>query len=320
METGDEVRKRTLKLLTQIEREAASCHKCQIALTRKHSVFGKGSPLARLVILGEGPGDDEDKQGIPFVGRAGKLLHRGLESIGYNETNTYFLNMCKCRCCDIMDSGWAKNRTPTAEESSNCAGFLRRQLEALPNKRLILAVGSTAMHGLLGADPATLRIGSVRGKFLTIGYGEVVGLATYHPSYLLREENAEMKTQVYEDFKLARDYLAGKCGEYFELDLKSKHDFVYDPDRGWADKPLPRSESAKHEAEVNSQRPGKLLASQKDKYITSIEVEGEDGVEKVKDVVQLTPYDKFLMEKKPAKPRKQAATPLFDPNDDDVPF
>jgi uracil-DNA glycosylase family 4 len=317
MRTDDVLRRQALKLLTSLEREVSTCHKCRIALTRTRPVFGKGNPLARLVVLGEGPGQEEDKGGLPFLGKAGKLLHRGLEAIGYDERNTYFCNVIRCRACEVTDSGWVKNRTPEIEEVSNCSGFTRRQIEALPNKAVILAVGSTAMHWLLGADQGTIRIGSARQKFLATSFDSVVGFATYHPSYLLREENAETKAQVYEDFKKVRDYLAGKLGEYYDLDLKTRYDFNYDADTNWGrDTPLPRSEVARREKEA-AQKVGKLLPAQQDRYITSIEVWGTSGVEVIKDVVQLTPFDKFLMEKKKAPAKKVSPGPLLD---DDVPF
>jgi uracil-DNA glycosylase len=311
------LRRRVLALLTPIEREAAGCQKCKISLTRTHSVFGKGNPLAQLVLLGEGPGQDEDHEGMPFRGKAGKLLHRALETIGYDETNTYFCNILKCRACDITDSGWAKNRTPDSLEISNCAPFLRRQLEALPNKKLIFAVGSTAMHWLLSADPASLRIGTVRGKFLVTDYEDVLGLATYHPSYLLREENAEIKAQVYEDFKLARDYLAGAKGGLHELILKAKHDFEWTGSKDSG--PLPRPKAAVEE-EKKTQRPGRLLENQKDRYTAAIEVWGEGGSVTTEDAP--TPSKKPVFGVKPAKSAKQAApTPLFaEVLDDDVPF
>jgi DNA polymerase len=201
------------------------CQKCRLSLTRKRVVFGKGNPLADLVVLGEGPGQDEDIQGLPFVGRAGVLLNRGLEAIGRNETNTYFLNTLKCRAFDPQESGWGKNRAPYQDETEACRGHTWRQLQALPNKRLVLALGSTAAHWLLHADPATLRIGTLRQKFLNIGFGLIPGLVTFHPSYLLRQEHAEEKGRVYEDFKLAKKFLDGLI-DVTEIQLYSKSHFT----------------------------------------------------------------------------------------------
>ena len=311
---------KVLKLLTPIEREAAKCHKCKIGLTRKQSVFGLGNPLAQLVVLGEGPGEDEDRSGLPFQGKAGRLLHRGLEAIGYNDKNTYFCNIVKCRACTIMDSGWAKNRTPDPEEISNCSKFLIPQISALPNKKVILACGSTAMHWLLGAEQGTLRIGAVRMKFLELRlFKEVVGIVTYHPSYLLRDENAESKGQVYEDFKLARDYLAGKYGAYEYLQLKSRGDFE---DRDW-NEPLARGPEVEKELKA-VQKPGVLLPSQKDRYHTRIEVWGDGPIEESDGLAAQQPKPVFGQGfKVPAKGKKHEPAPaLFaqEVTDDDVPF
>jgi len=308
----DPLRVKTLALLAPIQRKVERCNKCKLALTRKHTVFGKGNPLARLVVLGEGPGDDEDKQGIPFVGKAGRLLQRGLEAIGYSEANTYFCNIVKCRACEVQSSGWAKNRTPDSEEVGACAPYLHRQLDALPHKKLVLAVGSTAMHWLLQADPGTIRIGSVRGKFLNTSWMAVVGLATYHPSYLLREENAETKAAVYEDFKLARDYLAGRKGDFADLDLKTKDSFLH---QKWAEEePLQVLPSVEEERKRLMARVGKLLPSQQDKYTTVIEIAGAGPVEKVEPVGRPV----FAPQVKVPKKRKAAELPLL--GDDDVPF
>jgi DNA polymerase len=304
-----------LKILDPLEREVGRCHQCRLSLTRKHVVFAKGNPLADLVVLGEGPGADEDLLGVPFVGPAGKLLGRALEAIGRNEKNTYVLNTVKCRACDAQDTGWWKNRAPYIDELAACRGHTWRQLDALPNKKLVLALGSTALHWLLQADPATIRIGSARRKFLSIGFGLVPGLITFHPSYLLRPENIEEKGRVYEDFKLARDFLEGKI-DVTAIRLHTKADFIAGEWGGWE---KPSNEAKKPE---EGQRPGKPLPSQADHYISRIWIAddaGEHPGEKLEPAAPAKPQfglKPVLVKKK----SKEEPSPLFGTGDDDVPF
>jgi DNA polymerase len=301
-----------LAILQPIEREVGRCQKCRLALTRKNVVFGRGNPLADLVILGEGPGEDEDNSGQPFVGRAGILLGRALEAIGRDEKNTYFLNTVKCRAFDPQESGWKKNRAPYEDELAACRDHTRRQLAALPNKRLIFALGSTAAHWLLQADPATLRIGSLRQKFLNIGLGLVPGLVTFHPSYLLRKENAEEKARVYEDFKLAKKLLDGQV-DLDTVKLWSKSEFT---DTDWRDldrppgKPLPKPD----------QQPGKPLATQADRYTSVIWIGGDKGETAVKESLPAALKPAFGKKAPPPKKKESPALTLFGEAEDDIPF
>jgi DNA polymerase len=281
-------------------------------------VFAKGNPLAELVMFGEGPGQDEDEQGYPFVGKAGKLLARALEAIGHDERNTYFLNTVKCRAYDPQESGWGKNRAPYQDELEACHDHTARQLRALPNKKLVFALGSTALHWLLGAEPATIRIGNVRQKFLTIGLGLVPGLVTYHPSYLLRPEHAEEKGKVYEDFKLAKKLLDGHV-DVANIRLHAKHDFL-NVDWRELNKPEPRPWVPAAEDE---QRPGKPLPSQVDRYTTALWIGDDQGETPAQSMIP-TGATRLQFGSKPKKASKEpelveAPGDLWF-NNDDIPF
>ncbi len=175
---------KTLKVLAQ---EVAGCTRCgELASTRTQTVFGVGDPQARLVFLGEAPGADEDKQGEPFVGRAGQLLNKILEACKLRREDVYILNILKCRP--------PANRNPLPEESQNCRRFLHRQLELI-KPEYICCLGSVAAQNLL---ETTETIGKLRGSVHQFHGVKVV--CTYHPAYLLRNPSA--KKQTWEDMKL----------------------------------------------------------------------------------------------------------------------
>lgn len=175
---------KTLKILAQ---EVAGCTRChELASTRTQTVFGVGDPQARLVFLGEAPGADEDKQGEPFVGRAGQLLNKILEACKLRREDVYILNILKCRP--------PGNRNPLPEESQNCRRFLHRQLELI-KPEYICCLGSVAAQNLL---ETTETIGRLRGSVHQFRGVKVV--CTYHPAYLLRNPSA--KKQTWEDMKL----------------------------------------------------------------------------------------------------------------------
>jgi DNA polymerase len=157
-----------------------------LASTRTQTVFGVGDPHARLVFLGEAPGADEDKQGEPFVGRAGQLLNKILEACKLRREDVYILNILKCRP--------PANRNPLPEESQNCRRFLHRQLELI-KPEYICCLGSVAAQNLL---ETTETIGKLRGSVHQFHGVKVV--CTYHPAYLLRNPSA--KKQTWEDMKL----------------------------------------------------------------------------------------------------------------------
>lgn len=174
----------TLEIL---QKEVAGCTRCEeLARTRTQTVFGVGNPNARLCFVGEAPGGDEDKQGEPFVGRAGQLLNKIIEACRMKREDVYILNMIKCRP--------PGNRNPLPEELSNCAGYLDRQL-ALVRPEFICCLGAVAAQNLLGT---TLSIGKLRGKVHVHRGARIV--CTYHPAYLLR--NPAAKKDTWDDMKL----------------------------------------------------------------------------------------------------------------------
>jgi DNA polymerase len=174
----------TLEILQQ---EVAGCTRCnELACTRTQTVFGTGSPQARLCFIGEAPGADEDRLGEPFVGRAGQLLTKIIEACRMKREDVYILNMIKCRP--------PGNRNPLPDELANCRGYLERQL-ALVRPEFMCCLGAVAGQNLLGT---TLAIGKLRGKVHALRGAKVV--CTYHPAYLLR--NPAAKKDTWEDMKL----------------------------------------------------------------------------------------------------------------------
>jgi DNA polymerase len=167
--------------------EVAACTKClELARSRTQTVFGVGNPRARLVFLGEAPGADEDRQGEPFVGRAGQLLNKIIEACTLRREDVYILNILKCRP--------PGNRTPLPTEAGNCRSFLDRQLELI-QPEFICCLGACAATNLLGT---TSSIGKLRGRVLDYRGAKVV--CTYHPAYLLR--NPAAKRETWEDMQL----------------------------------------------------------------------------------------------------------------------
>jgi DNA polymerase len=162
-----------------------------LASGRKTIVFGQGNPRARVVFVGEGPGADEDEQGLPFVGRAGQLLNRMLQLIGIKREDVYICNVVKCRP--------PGNRTPERDEIETCSPFLFRQIEAI-QPRLICCLGAPAVRTVLGLKEGITKI---RGQFFN--YGRMKALATVHPAYILRNPREEKILR--EDFDKIRDFL-----------------------------------------------------------------------------------------------------------------
>ena len=174
-------------MLQTIQAEVAVCTRCaELARTRTQTVFGVGNPMARLCFLGEAPGADEDRQGEPFVGRAGQLLTKIIEACTLRREDVYILNILKCRP--------PGNRNPAPEEAYNCREYLDRQL-AVIQPQYICCLGAVAATNLLGT---TQSIGRLRGRFHD--YQGIKVMATYHPAYLLR--NSAAKKEVWEDMKM----------------------------------------------------------------------------------------------------------------------
>ena len=179
--------------LEQILQDLGDCHRCKLAPTRKTIVFGEGNPHAELVFIGEGPGADEDEQGLPFVGRAGKLLNRMMQTVGLKREDVYICNVVKCRP--------PGNRTPEKDEVDACSPFLYRQIEAI-KPRLICCLGAPAVRTVLGIKEGITKI---RGHFYD--FGSTKALATVHPAYVLRNPREEKILR--EDFEKIRDFLKG---------------------------------------------------------------------------------------------------------------
>jgi DNA polymerase len=180
----------TSDLLAEQERRLQGCQRCKLGGSRKSIVFGSGNPRAGLVVIGEGPGAEEDQSGKPFVGPAGQLLTRMLDSIQLSRDEVYICNAVKCRP--------PGNRNPEPEELAACAPFLAAQLAAL-RPQVVLSLGAVATQSLLRtADP----IGKLRGRVHALGRAALV--PTFHPSFLLRAPGREYKRMAFEDLKLAR--------------------------------------------------------------------------------------------------------------------
>jgi DNA polymerase len=175
--------------LDRVADEIRGCSRCRLAEGRRTAVPGEGAASPLVLVVGEGPGADEDATGRPFVGKAGQLLDRMLASIGLSrETNCFIANVVKCRP--------PNNRDPEADETAACACYLERQI-ALLRPKAILAVGRVPTQTLLGTDEG---IGRLRGRFAD--YRGIPLLPTYHPSALLRDES--LKRPAWEDLKLLR--------------------------------------------------------------------------------------------------------------------
>lgn len=174
------------KGLMQFYQEIKNCRKCPLWKTRKNFVFADGNPFAELVFVGEAPGYDEDKKGLPFVGRAGQLLTKIIEAMGLKRGDVYICNVLKCRP--------PENRSPLPEEIASCKPYLEKQLSLLKNKRVICCLGLYAAQNLLNLD---LSMREMRGNWYK--YGGTPVMVTYHPAYLLR--NPDEKKKVWNDMK-----------------------------------------------------------------------------------------------------------------------
>lgn len=171
--------------------EASGCTRCGLAGSRTQVVFGRGDPAADLVVVGEAPGGEEDRQGLPFVGPAGKMLDLLLLAAGFPRDRVYICNVLKCRP--------PSNRDPQADEVASCSPWLHRQLELIRPK-VLLAVGKFAGQMLSGSESSISRLRGV-----VHSYRDIPVVATYHPAYLLRSPHATRGT--WQDFQLMRRVL-----------------------------------------------------------------------------------------------------------------
>lgn len=167
-----------------------NCKRCRLGDARKNIVFGEGNPESRLMFIGEGPGAEEDNTGRPFVGRAGQLLTKIIESINLKREDVYIANIVKCRP--------PENRNPLPDEIETCSPFLKEQISII-KPYIICTLGKFSTEFIIGADKGP--ISAVRGK--EFRYGKSIVIPTYHPSYLLRNPSAKKET--WEDMKKIRD-------------------------------------------------------------------------------------------------------------------
>ncbi len=186
-----------------LKQEVLTCNKCKLATTRTKVVFGEGNPDGGILLIGEGPGAEEDKTGRPFVGRSGQLLDKILEAAGFNrEKHVYIANIVKCRP--------PNNRTPEKDEREACLPYLHKQIEII-NPKIIVLLGATALKLI---DPKQ-KLGNVKGQWM-IWKGKVV-MTTYHPSALLRTPS--LKKEAWEHFKK----VFYKYREIIDPNHKSEH-------------------------------------------------------------------------------------------------
>jgi DNA polymerase len=177
----------------ELENRVNSCTACELHKSRTQTVFGVGNRQADLMLIGEAPGEDEDAQGEPFVGRAGQLLNAMIYSIDLKREYLYIVNVVKCRP--------PRNRNPHIDEMACCKGFLQRQI-ALIKPKLIVALGNVAAHHLLVTNTP---IGKLRGQRFEYGEAKIPLIATYHPAYLLRRPTE--KRHAWQDLQLIRQNL-----------------------------------------------------------------------------------------------------------------
>ncbi len=196
----------TIRSLSELRSHIGDCERCPLHKTRTNLVFGDGNEKAQIMFVGEAPGEEEDLQGLPFVGRSGQLLTKIIEAMGLQRPDVYIANVVKCRP--------PNNRNPKPEEITCCSPFLNHQIDIIQPK-VIICLGTFAAQTLLCSEE---KITALRKKFHpwpnqnyrsryqnSIQAGSVKLLATYHPAYLLR--NPEMKKEVWEDMKMVMGLL-----------------------------------------------------------------------------------------------------------------
>lgn len=211
-------RARRERILEKACAVAAACRKCQIGYDRRNNVYGEGDPCARLMLIGEGPGETEDLLGRPFVGRAGDLLEKMIGAIGLAREDVYIANTVKCRPT-LHEGGKLRNRAPTPAEMANCRPYLDEQIDVI-SPEIILALGAPAAKSFLGN---TFAITKGRGRWYE-GPNGIALMVTFHPAYVLRQGGTaltETKRLVWSDLKKVRarlDELAeGKGGRQAAL-------------------------------------------------------------------------------------------------------
>ena len=185
-----------LSALQIIREDIGDCTRCRLSQQRKNIVFGVGNENADIMFIGEGPGADEDEQGLPFVGRAGQLLNNMISAMGIKHDDVYIANVVKCRP--------PGNRTPERDECDTCSPFLMRQIHTVQPK-VIVALGAVASKNLLGVNDS---MANLRGRFYDFRIQELPNtklIVTYHPAYLLRDPR--QKAEAWKDLKMVMEYL-----------------------------------------------------------------------------------------------------------------
>jgi len=172
--------------LGELARQVAVCTRCDLALSRTNTVFGSGDPYSPLMLVGEGPGENEDATGLPFVGRAGKLLDDILAAVNLTRGDVYLTNTVKCRAA-VEEGGRLKNRQPKTSEIRACNVYLQGQMEAV-KPEIILCLGGPAAKTIIDKD---FRITKDRGKWYDLE-GGVKAMATFHPAYVLRQRGDDL--------------------------------------------------------------------------------------------------------------------------------
>ena len=174
-----------------LKKSIAECKKCRLCTNRTNIVMGEGNINAKIMFIGEGPGADEDKQGLPFVGKAGQLMNKAFQALGINREEIYIANIVKCRP--------PSNRVPEEDEAQACLNYLRNQV-VLIKPEIIVLLGSTALKTILGKEYG---ITAVRGKWME--KNGIKYMPTWHPAALLRDENK--KIEFWQDLKELKKYL-----------------------------------------------------------------------------------------------------------------
>jgi DNA polymerase len=183
--SADDKRRRLIAL---DQNEVRGCTKCRLCETRTNTVFGEGSPAARIFFIGEGPGENEDLKGRPFVGRAGELLNKWIAAMGLRREDVFIANIVKCRP--------PNNREPAPDEVATCTPYLQRQLEIV-RPEVIITLGRPSAQYMLQSK---LSMGKLRGQWHA--WREIALMPTYHPAYVLRQYTLETRRAVWDDLKM----------------------------------------------------------------------------------------------------------------------
>ncbi|MEJ7840331.1 MAG: uracil-DNA glycosylase [Rubrobacter sp.] len=174
------------KRLEDLAAQVSVCTRCDLAMTRTNTVFASGDPYSPLMLVGEGPGENEDATGLPFVGRAGKLLDDILAAVNLTRDQVYLTNTVKCRAA-VQEGGRMKNRPPKTTETRACNPYLQGQMEAV-KPEIVLCLGGPAAKTLINKD---LKITKDRGKWYDLDNG-ARAMATFHPAYVLRQRGDDL--------------------------------------------------------------------------------------------------------------------------------